>query len=70
MNLYFLATGPGTFVFMTSLLNLVDYKQVNVVLEISSDLNQVTQLYVYYLEKSSIAYILFVPDPKWDKIRC
>jgi len=56
---------------MTSLLNLIEgSKQVNDVLEISSDLNQVAQLYVCYLEKSPAAYILFVPDPKWDKIRC
>lgn len=56
---------------MTSLPNLAeDYKQVNDAPEVSSDLNQITQLYVCYLEKSSAAYILFVPDPKWDKIRC
>lgn len=56
---------------MTSLLNLIeDYKLVNDVLEISIDLNQVTQLYVCYLGKLSAAYILFVRDPEWDKIRC
>lgn len=70
MNLYFFHHTSGL-VFMTSLLNLAeDYKQVNDAPEVSSDLNQITQLYVCYLEKSSAAYILFVPDPKWDKIRC